>query len=264
MPASSPEVWDYIQSVEVAGRFDRDHADFPLFELDTRMTLGLLGELQAVRSSEPVRVLDLGCGTGRTLIAVAQAGAEAVGLDLSPHMLEKAAKNVAEAGVSDRVRLFRSDLASLRFLDEASVDLAVCLYGTLGLLRGQQARLDALRNVRRVLRPAGLLLVHVHNRTYPPHSPKHWLRLWRSWRAARRNPAEAEPGDFYFDDYAGAAVRRMFMHTFCRNELHDALDKAGYAVRTIHLIHPSRANLLENGLRNRLRSHGFFGVAVRP
>jgi SAM-dependent methyltransferase len=52
---------------------------------------------QAIRSSGPV--LELGCGTGRLSIAMAQAGAELVGLDCEPAMLDRARRKAAEAGV---------------------------------------------------------------------------------------------------------------------------------------------------------------------
>ena len=60
-------------------------------------SLGVEGEVpfyveEARRGGGPV--LELGCGTGRILIPVAEAGVEAVGLDLSPAMLAVARKRV--------------------------------------------------------------------------------------------------------------------------------------------------------------------------
>lgn len=59
---------------------------------------GLEGDLQfyveeARRAGSPV--LDLGCGTGRILIPIAEAGIEVVGLDHSTIMLEQARRKVA-------------------------------------------------------------------------------------------------------------------------------------------------------------------------
>src|SRR5690606_18782353 len=45
-------------------------------------------------------VLELGCGTGRTLIPVAADGHPCVGLDLSPHMLDEAGRKADASGLS--------------------------------------------------------------------------------------------------------------------------------------------------------------------
>lgn len=58
-------------------------------------------------------VLELGCGTGRTLIPSARAGAEVTGLDISPDMLSHCRKLLAgETGkVRDRITLHQGDMA---------------------------------------------------------------------------------------------------------------------------------------------------------
>ncbi|WP_422375152.1 class I SAM-dependent methyltransferase [Roseibium sp.] len=59
-------------------------------------------------------VLELGCGTGRNLIAAARRypGARFYGLDISRHMLETAEKNISKAGLSDRITLIEGDAAN--------------------------------------------------------------------------------------------------------------------------------------------------------
>jgi SAM-dependent methyltransferase len=59
-------------------------------------------------------VLELGCGTGRVLIPLARAGHEVTGLDLAPHMIERArAKLRAESPeVRGRLRLVVGDMTS--------------------------------------------------------------------------------------------------------------------------------------------------------
>lgn len=56
-------------------------------------------------------VLEIGCGTGRNLVAAARRYPEArfYGLDISKEMLRSAEAAVRRAGVSDRVSLVRSD-----------------------------------------------------------------------------------------------------------------------------------------------------------
>ncbi|MDR3373534.1 MAG: class I SAM-dependent methyltransferase [Ancalomicrobiaceae bacterium] len=56
-------------------------------------------------------VLEMGCGTGRNLIALARRypKAELYGFDISEEMLKTARANVARAGLSDRIRLVQGD-----------------------------------------------------------------------------------------------------------------------------------------------------------
>ena len=63
--------------------------------------------------SEGGTVLELGCGTGRNLIAAARKHPDAVyyGVDISERMLETAAENVRKAGLDAQIRLRQGDAA---------------------------------------------------------------------------------------------------------------------------------------------------------
>jgi SAM-dependent methyltransferase len=54
------------------------------------------GEATLVRSYEPARVLDAGCGTGRVAIELARHGIEVVGIDVDPVMLATARRVAPE------------------------------------------------------------------------------------------------------------------------------------------------------------------------
>ncbi|MGW6204200.1 class I SAM-dependent methyltransferase [Streptomyces sp. NPDC055089] len=97
------------------------------------------------------RVLDIGSGTGRpTAQTLADAGHEVLGVDVSPVMVDIAARQVP--GVEFRCADVR-DLA----LEDGSFD-AVCVYfALLQLSRAEQT--DVLRLAARVLRPGGHLAV---------------------------------------------------------------------------------------------------------
>ncbi|MFJ2815011.1 SAM-dependent methyltransferase [Streptomyces sp. NPDC091279] len=60
-------------------------------------------------------VADLGCGSGERLIDIARnrPGVRGIGVDLSESVLELAGREVAEAGLSDRVTLVRSNATEL-------------------------------------------------------------------------------------------------------------------------------------------------------
>ena len=74
----------------------------------------LLGRDHLIAALDPPpggSVLELGCGTGRNLIAAARLRPDAMyfGLDFSSAMLETARANVARAGFAGRIRLGRGD-----------------------------------------------------------------------------------------------------------------------------------------------------------
>jgi SAM-dependent methyltransferase len=106
----------------------------------------LLGE---ARPGE--RVLDLGCGAGRFVAALRDAGAEPVGVELAAAALERARRTAPGADL----RLVEPD-GSLP-LEHASVDLVWCSE----VLEHVADTAHVLLEVRRVLRPGGRLLVTV-------------------------------------------------------------------------------------------------------
>lgn len=110
-------------------------------------------------------ILDLGCGSGRTSIMVAQArpGVHVTALDnfsakyIRDHGEARLFRNLEIAGVKDRVTLQRGDMLSLPFEDE-SFDGAVSSYA-LDHLKSHIPR--ALSEASRVLKPDGQFLLMV-------------------------------------------------------------------------------------------------------
>ena len=65
-------------------------------------------EMAAVRPAD--RVIDLGSGDGRMVIAAARLGARAVGVELDESLVELSTRRAAEAGVADRTEFVATDL----------------------------------------------------------------------------------------------------------------------------------------------------------
>ena len=100
-----------------------------------------------LRISPGERVLDLGCGPGDGAATIAGHGGVAIGLDYSAGMLETARTEPSLSG-----RLLRGDAGRLPFAD-ASFDKIVCTNS----FHHYPQHLAALREMRRVLRPGGVL-----------------------------------------------------------------------------------------------------------
>lgn len=77
----------------------------------------LLGRDQLIAELKPPPdggILEIGCGTGRNLIKIAQTypGRPCFGLDVSHEMLATARRSVAKAGLSERIHLAQADATS--------------------------------------------------------------------------------------------------------------------------------------------------------
>ena len=96
-------------------------------------------------------VADLGCGTGNAAELLAPHVHEVIAVDRSEPMLAAARKRLSGLG---NVRFVVGDLESLPLAD-ASVDAATCVL----VLHHLEDPVSALREMRRVIRPGGALLV---------------------------------------------------------------------------------------------------------
>jgi len=113
------------------------------------------------RLSKPGRVLDLMSGTGRVGLALARAGCEVDGIERSAGMLRIARRKLGRlpAGVRPRLHLHRGDLMAFNL--PKGFDAAVIPVDSYPLILSRGDRVRALRNVRRHLKAAGKLLLHI-------------------------------------------------------------------------------------------------------
>jgi arsenite methyltransferase len=127
------------------------------FEVWARLLTGL-----GLRGDE--RVLDLGCGRGAVLLAAAKLvpRGTAVGVDIwradqTGNSMQATLANAETEGVAGRIELHTRDMTDLQF-PEASFDVVVSSLA-IHNLPGNRARLSAIDEAVRVLRPGGRIIV---------------------------------------------------------------------------------------------------------
>jgi len=112
------------------------------------------------------RVLDAGCGPGRFSISVARAGGKVTAFDISDKQLEIAKKKIAEAGCLDKIEKFiEGDICDLSQFKNGQFDMVICFGAVLTYVC--EKRQQAAKELIRVTRPGGIILVGVGSRMGP-------------------------------------------------------------------------------------------------
>ena len=105
---------------------------------------------------DPHTLLDLACGAGRHLQALAERGVPAVGLDLSGHLLSEAREALPDAP------LLRGDMRRLPFADDTFL-VVTSFFTSFGYFESEGEDRRVLREIRRVVRPGGYVLLDFLN-----------------------------------------------------------------------------------------------------
>jgi ubiquinone/menaquinone biosynthesis C-methylase UbiE len=74
------------------------------------------------------RILDVGCGSGRYTVALAERGAEVLGVDFASNMLALAHELAEKRGVAVHCRFFQADFLKCDFDETFDISLAIGLF----------------------------------------------------------------------------------------------------------------------------------------
>ena len=141
---------------EVSGVFDRmatyyadERGQSPWFQAQLKIVLEMI-------AAEKGMILDIGCAAGAEFEPLLARGFKIVGFDYAPEMVRRAEQRFRG---SQDVHLCRADAESLPFPD-ASFDHVVCL----GVFEYLSTYDRALKEIHRVLRPGGLVIISLPTR----------------------------------------------------------------------------------------------------
>jgi len=216
--------FDYTNSSSIAADYDQFLSDSEFGQIDGDVFRRYLPALEG-GPPQGVLVADFGCGNGRSLLPLLAEGYRGIGIDLSVPMLEAFADKAQGLSVADRVSLVQANLVQLDAFTDNSVDAAICMFSTLGMIHGRQHRACFLKHVRRMLKSDRPFVLHAHNSLFQ-------IRQHQGLRNAVASAWKAFRGKHEFGDRTATyrGVKNMFIHSFRRAELKRDLEQAGFTV----------------------------------
>jgi len=131
-------------------------------------TQGTVAEVDFIESEikydQSLKILDIGCGTGRHAIELARRGYVVTGLDLSDSQLARARKKATAAGV--KVAFLKRDARDFRFEEPFDVAIMLC-EGAFSLMETDAMNFQILANAGQALKPGGLFIFSCLNALFP-------------------------------------------------------------------------------------------------
>jgi ubiquinone/menaquinone biosynthesis C-methylase UbiE len=119
--------------------------------------------MEYMETHAPGRAIDLGCGTGTNVVALAEKGWQVTGVDFVPRAIRTARKKIKKANLQADIR--QGDVTSLAGI-EGPFDLAL----DIGCFHAVGRKSSYLDQLQRILAPDGQWLVYgfLKSRSAPP------------------------------------------------------------------------------------------------
>jgi len=129
---------------------------------------GTVGECdfleQEFGHDKKLKILDIGCGTGRHSIELSKRGYTVTGVDLSSSQLARAREKAKDAGV--RADFQRQDARTLSFKNEFDAAIMLC-EGGFSLMETDEMNFDILKSAARALKDHGKFIFTTLNGLFP-------------------------------------------------------------------------------------------------
>lgn len=124
-------------------------------QVEFRTTMHYIEEAVKMVSSTaetPVKIADIGAGTGRYSVELCHQGYDVTAVELVKHNLEILRSK------HENIKTWQGDARDLHFLEAETFDVTL-LFGPLYHLHGEENKLKALKEARRITKKGGIILV---------------------------------------------------------------------------------------------------------
>lgn len=166
------------------------------------------------------KILDIGCGAGRTTIPLYNIGYKnIIGLDIAEEMINSA------RSLNNNINFDIGDATKLQYESE-TFDKAVFSFNGLMLIPRKESRVRALKEISRVLKKGGYFIFstpYLDNKL----ESKFWTSEKYKWNQGIYDRRLYEFGDLLMDDLD---IENIFIHIPKISEVIECLDEAGLEV----------------------------------
>lgn len=195
------------------------------------------------------KILDLGCGAGRTTINLFKRGYKnIIGLDLSDELIKCGKDYCTKNNLN--VDLVIGDAMNLKYEDN-NFESVIFSYNGMMCIPGHKNRVKVLEEVYRVLKPNGIYIFTAHNRDDSGRHNEEWAAEKLLWEQGKQNSRLEMFGDKYPVDITGETI---FLHFSNIEELQTLVESVGFEV----LEHTKSTNIAHENEKTR----EFAGVTV--
>lgn len=129
---------------------------------------GTIGECdfieQEIGYNKALKILDVGCGTGRHAVELSKRGYKVTGVDLSHSQLTRARQKAKEQNL--KIEFFKHDARNLPFLNEYDLVIMLC-EGAFPLMETDEMNFDILRGATQALKKRGKIIFTTLNGLFP-------------------------------------------------------------------------------------------------
>ncbi len=129
---------------------------------------GTIGECdfieKEINHNKTLKIIDIGCGTGRLTIELSKRGYSMTGIDLSVSMLEKAKEKAKQDGL--QIDFLNHDARNLPFNNKFDVAIMLC-EGGFPLMETDEMNYEILKNVSRSLKENAKFIFTTLNGLFP-------------------------------------------------------------------------------------------------
>jgi len=154
---------------------------------------GTVGECdfieEEINYDKSIKIIDIGCGTGRHAIELTRRGYNVTGVDLSENQIQRAKEKAQEGGLS--IDFQTQDARNLPFQGEFDLAIMLC-EGGFSLMETDEMNFEILKNATMALKSTGKLIFTTLNGLFPLfHSVKEFYES-----AGKEGPSSCQDCSF--------------------------------------------------------------------
>jgi len=183
------------------------------------------------------KVLDAGCGNGRLYNIFKEKNAAYFGIDNSVQLISIAKEKFPQANFQV------ADVLKIPFPDKF-FDKVYCI-AVLHHIPSGKLRLAALNELKRVLKPKGILILTVWNLWQTRIS---WSQVYKNIFLRVVGRSRLDPKDIFvpWKDQNGQILAQRYIHAFTKKEFRNLAEKSGFKIKKSGIT--NRSELKENNI----------------